>query len=103
MSSLPAFAKLTGFESRRTPEAIEDRTGSRTEQTSKLASLRQDIAAHPQDFVVFETIASIDRFISEHSPEAQREAEPRVAQRGIIGYWRGKTLVLLPTLSAILR
>jgi hypothetical protein len=37
--------------------------------------------------------------IGEHGLEMNRETERRMVQRGVIGYWRGKTVVLLPLLS----
>jgi hypothetical protein len=60
-------------------------------------SLKQDVLSHPADFITFETQASANRFIGEHE-DAQPEIERRIASRGIIGYWRGKTLVVLPSL-----
>src|SRR5487761_147641 len=62
-------------------------------------SLRKDIADHPSDFIVFETQVDANQFIMEHEEEVFRETELRVILRGIIGYWRGKTLVVLPSLS----
>jgi hypothetical protein len=60
-------------------------------------SLKQDVFSHPADFITFETQASAYRFIGEHY-DAQLEVGRRISSRGIVGYWRGKTLVVLPTL-----
>jgi hypothetical protein len=60
-------------------------------------SLKQDVLKHPADFITFETQASANRFIGEHE-DAQPEIERRIASRGIVGYWHGKTLVVLPSL-----
>ncbi len=66
--------------------------------TAIFESLRRDVAIHPNDFVTFETQTTANRFIFEHA-DALKETDRRVVQRGIMGYWRGKTLVVLPTLS----
>lgn len=63
------------------------------------ASLREDVARHPNDFVTFETLTAGNRFLEEHWVDASRETEQRMIDRGVLGYWRGKTLVLLPILS----
>jgi hypothetical protein len=63
------------------------------------ASLRQDVMNHPGDFITFETQSSADRFLEEHNGEARRETDRRVALRGIVGYWGGKMLVVMPSLS----
>jgi hypothetical protein len=62
-------------------------------------SLRDDVSRHPDDFVTFATQTAANRFIDEHGLEMNRETERRMVQRGVIGYWRGKTVVLLPLLS----
>jgi hypothetical protein len=66
---------------------------------SSLESLKKDVARHPGDFVIFETQTSANQFIRAHEDEAYRETEPRVVMRGILGYWRGKAIVVLPSLS----
>lgn len=63
-----------------------------------LESLRHDVAIHPNDFITFETQTTANHFILEHV-DALRETDRRVIQRGILGYWRGKMLVVLPSLS----
>ncbi|MDQ2834710.1 MAG: hypothetical protein M3Y50_13430 [Acidobacteriota bacterium] len=65
-----------------------------------LESLRRDVAAHPADFITFETEASARRFLVDHAVEAYRETDPRIISRGIVGYDGSKTLVVLPTLAA---
>jgi hypothetical protein len=66
--------------------------------TAVFESLRRDVAIHPNDFLTFETQTTANHFIFEHV-DAFRETDRRVIQRGILGYWRGKTLVVLPSLS----
>jgi hypothetical protein len=68
------------------------------EAQSDAASLRTDVARHPHDFLVFQTQAAARRFLSDHLG-ANPERDPRLAVRGIQGYWQGKTLVVLPILS----
>lgn len=62
-------------------------------------SLRDDVFRHPDDFIAFATQTAANRFIKEHGSEINRETERRMVQRGVIGYWRGKTVVVLPLLS----
>jgi hypothetical protein len=59
-------------------------------------SLRRDAAGHPGEFVVFLTRTGADRFVKEHRDDVERETNSRVVSRGIVGYWQGKTLVVLP-------
>jgi hypothetical protein len=58
-------------------------------------SLRRDVAEHPNDFVVFETEAGANRFMTEHRDYVQRETSRKITSRGVLGYWKGKTLVVL--------
>lgn len=62
-------------------------------------SLRDDVSRHPDDFITFATQTAANRFIEEHGFEMNRETERRMIERGVIGYWRGKTVVVLPLLS----
>jgi hypothetical protein len=59
-------------------------------------SLRRDVAKHPNDFVVFATETGANRFLVEHRDEVERETNGRLVWRGVVGYWQGKTLVVLP-------
>jgi hypothetical protein len=63
-------------------------------------SLRSDVAQHPDEFVVFETRTAAERFLREHTPDSSRETEPTMVARGILGYWRGRTLVVVPPLPS---
>jgi hypothetical protein len=65
-------------------------------------SLRQDIARHPNDFVVFATRTAANRFMLDHVADVSRETEPRMIDSGVVGYWRGRTLVVLPIVSSML-
>jgi hypothetical protein len=62
-------------------------------------SLRADVSRHPNDFVTFETETAGNRFLEDHWLDASRETEQRMVERGVLGYWHGKTLVVLPVLS----
>jgi hypothetical protein len=59
-------------------------------------SLRRDVATHPNDFLVFATEIGANRFLVEHRDEVERETNGRLVWRGVVGYWQGKTLVILP-------
>jgi hypothetical protein len=59
-------------------------------------SLRRDAADHPADFVVFLTRTGANHFVKEHREDIELETNSRVVSRGILGYWQGKTLVVLP-------
>ena len=81
---------------------ISSPTGIRTrsvwEPQRLRESLKEDVGGHPNDFITFETQAAAARFIEEHE-DARHETERRAVLRGVMGYWRGKTLVVRPTLS----
>jgi hypothetical protein len=66
-------------------------------------SLRRDIARHPSDFVSFPTETSAMRFMKEHSMETSRETEQRMRDLGVMGYWQGRTVVVLPIAPAMER
>jgi hypothetical protein len=74
------------------------RTGERSQMSE---SLREDVARHPNDFVVFETLTAAGRFMEEHKIEINRETDPRMIQSGILGYWQGKTVVVLPVVLSL--
>lgn len=59
-------------------------------------SLRRDVALHPDDFIVFATEAGAKRFFAEHNDDVERETDSRMVARGVLGYWQGKTVVVLP-------
>lgn len=99
MNALPLIAS-TATKSYSSPSTTSLRAqNSDDESMSVLESLKKDIASHPNDFMTFETQTAAYRFIAEHGDDAYRETTPRVIWRGIIGYWRGKILVVLPSLS----
>jgi hypothetical protein len=60
------------------------------------ASLRRDVAEHPEEFVVFPTAAGASQFMSEHRFSVEMETSERILSRGVMGYWQGKTIVVLP-------
>jgi hypothetical protein len=99
MSVLPLNASaITAFETHPGPAAVDISERSPRLVMSVLESLREDVVSHPSDFITFETQTTANRFIVEHA-DAQQETERRVVLRGIIGYWQGKILVVLPSLS----
>jgi hypothetical protein len=59
-------------------------------------SLREDVSRHPNDFMSFQTQTAALRFIDEHGFEANRETARRMIKRGVLGYWRGKMVVVVP-------
>lgn len=59
-------------------------------------SLRRDVAHHPGDFVVFATEAGEKRFLMEHYGDVEVETDSKMVARGVVGYWQGKTIVILP-------
>lgn len=65
------------------------------QESTYTESLRKDIAQHPGDFMVFATQGTAEIFILTHT-DAFSETDRRVVQRGIMGYWKGKTLVVIP-------
>ena len=99
MSALPLNASKTTTASHPI-HSISSIRAQDPDDASTLESLREDVASHPNDFVTFETQTAANRFIVEHGVEAHRETEQRIVRRGILGYWRSKTLVVLPSLSS---
>jgi hypothetical protein len=97
MMGLPAGASLTSPVNPDTaasqkiiaPSLVDDATTMRE-------SLRRDVAKHPGEFVVFATKSGAERFVAEHPDDAERERNSRVVSRGVVGYWQGKTVVVLP-------
>lgn len=74
------------------PVAIEVESGD----ARMIDSLREDVSRHPDDFVSFQTHTAALRFIDEHGSEANRETARRMIKRGVLGYWRGKMVVVVP-------
>ncbi|WP_348266042.1 hypothetical protein [Edaphobacter sp. DSM 109919] len=72
-------------------------TANRTDDARTMReSLRRDVARHPDDFIVFATGAGAERFFTEHRDDEEIERDAKVRARGIVGYWQGKTIVVLP-------
>lgn len=59
-------------------------------------SLRGDVARNPDDFIVFATEAGAKKFFANHRDEEEIERDRKMSARGIVGYWQGKTIVVLP-------
>ena len=72
-----------------TPSAISD-----TRQLRE--SLRSEVARHPDDFIVFATDAGAKQFFAKHRNDVEHETDPKIIDRGVVGYWRDKTIVVLP-------
>lgn len=70
------------------------------ESTSILASLKEDVAQHPDSYLVFSTRIAAAHFLAEHL-EAQRETDRTMIDRGILGYCGGKTVAVVPLLSDV--
>lgn len=77
----------------RTPGIVVERE---SDGAQMLDSLREDVAKHPDDFVTFQTQTAALRFIDEHGLDANRETARRTIERGVLGYWRGKMVVVVP-------
>lgn len=95
--SLPLAASTTSSRFLRIPSRMDHLVRGNEGAPSISISLRHDIASHPGDFITFESEAGANQFILDHQ-DAYRESERRVVERGIVGYWEGKTLVILPSL-----
>lgn len=96
-SALTLKASTTTIESRPTPLRSSIGVQDHDSDIPMIESLRKDIASHPDDFIIFETETSANQFIVGHN-DVYRETERRVILRGIVGYYQGKTLVVLPSL-----
>jgi hypothetical protein len=72
---------------------VANRTG---DARAMRESLRRDVALHPDDFIVFATEAGAKGFFAEHRNEEEIERDRKVRARGVVGYWQGKTIVVLP-------
>ena len=59
-------------------------------------SLRSEIARHPDDFIVFATEAGAKQFFAKHRNDVEHETDPKIIDRGVMGYWQDKTIVVLP-------
>jgi hypothetical protein len=51
--------------------------------------------------VTFTTHIAALRFIEAHGVEAYRESDRRMVDRGVMGYWRDKTVVVIPLVAAV--
>jgi hypothetical protein len=59
-------------------------------------SLRSEVARHPDDYVVFATEAGAKQFFAKHRNDVERETDLKILDRGVVGYWQDKTIVVLP-------
>ena len=71
------------------PSAISD-----TRQLRE--SLRSEVARHPDDFIVFATDAGAKQFLAKHRNDVEHKTDRKIIDRGVVGYWQDKTIVVLP-------
>jgi hypothetical protein len=64
-----------------------------------LESLRADVDRHPADFVTFTTRAEASRFLEQHATDARYETQRQMLELGVMGYWQGRTVVVLPLVT----
>jgi hypothetical protein len=89
-SVVPSAAPLKVATARTlTPSAISDTRILRE-------SLRSEVARHPDDFIVFATEAGAKQFFAKHRDGVEHETDPKILDRGVVGYWQDKTIVVLP-------
>jgi hypothetical protein len=99
LGTLSVSASTTGPSESRPPASVTALQGpSFSDEMAAVESLREDVGRHPNEFVIFETRIAANRFIAQHEG-AYHETEGRVVLRGVIGYWQGKTVVVLPSLA----
>lgn len=98
--SLPAKASVTALADPVVPArgkiAALHSVGEINDTKMMRESLSHDVARHPGDFVVFATEVGAQQFVAEHQNNVERETNARIASRGVVGYWQGKTIVVLP-------
>lgn len=68
-----------------------------------LQSLRNDVNRHPDDFVTFTTKTEASRFLEQHALDARHETQQRMLELGVLGYWQGRTVVVLPLMHGRVR
>jgi hypothetical protein len=97
IAGLPAGATITPL---KRPDTVADRRFIAVhpvdEGVQLRESLRRDVTTHPNDFVVFETEAGAQQFVAQHWAEVRPETNRNIESLGVVGYWQGKTMVVLP-------
>lgn len=68
-----------------------------------LGSLREDVNRHPANFVTFTTKTEASRFLEQHVVDARHETQQRMLELGVLGYWQGRTVVVLPLAPGAMR
>jgi hypothetical protein len=97
LMGLPVSASVVPLASPAVPAPGKISAPSETSDARMMReSLSRDIARHPGDFVVFATEAGAKQFFAEHFNTVEPETNSRVVSRGVMGYWQGKTIVVLP-------
>jgi hypothetical protein len=64
-----------------------------------LESLRADVDRHPADFVTFTTRAEASHFLEQHAADTRYETQRQMRELGVMGYWQGRTIVVLPLVT----
>jgi hypothetical protein len=82
------------------PDAVVSKrivdTAPLDDATAMQASLRRDVAKHPEEFLVFVTETGANQFVAEHRQSVELETSSMIVARGVVGYWQGKTVVIVP-------
>jgi hypothetical protein len=68
-----------------------------------LESLRDDVNRHPDNFVTFTTKIEASHFLEQHAVDARHETLQRLLELGVLGYWQGRTVVVLPLAPGAVR
>ena len=86
-----------------TPEPKLVVPAERSSEGEMRESFRRDVERHPLDYVSFLTETGAKRFMQEHSTETSRETVQRMLDLGVVGYWQGRTVVVLPITPGMTR
>ena len=97
----PVWASVAPFANPVSPTARRVVEADNINDTETMrASLRRDVARHPNDFIVFVTESGAREFFAQHRASVEVETDPRMIERGVVGYSQGKTVVVLPWLPS---
>jgi hypothetical protein len=87
----------------RVPDSRVMASLAETGDSAFLESLRKDVKRHPGDFLTFATATEAKWFMEDHAAESRLETEQRMVERGVLGYWRGRTVIVLPAFPSKVR
>jgi len=97
------WATATVRTTRYTPEQRLAVPAMESTEREMRESLQKDMVRHPADFISFPTETGAIQFMKEHSMDTSRETVPRMIELGVVGYWQGRTLVVLPIAPPLMR